>query len=252
MTPRDVSIAADLLLDARRTGVRLTSLPVPANPGTWDDAYAVQDHLVRKLGTRAGWKVGATTPDAEPFRAALTADTVFDGATRIPAQHFNVIGVEAELVYRFTRTLVARQQPYDYEEVLEAIGSVHAAIEIVDTRFVAWNSVDRLAQVADQMNHGALVAGSGRPDWREVDPVNEPVLLSIDGKPALETVGGNSAGDPLRMLVWLANIGARSLGGIKAGDLITTGSCTGTIFVEGPCRIAAEFPAVGRAVLEIV
>jgi 2-keto-4-pentenoate hydratase len=111
--------------------------------------------------------------------------------------------------------------------------------------------VDRLAQVADQMNHGALITGSGRPDWREVDPVNEPVSLSIDGKPALETVGGNSAGDPLRMLVWLANTGARSLGGIKAGDLITTGSCTGTIFVEGPCRIAAEFPAVGRAMLEI-
>ena len=50
------------------------------------------------------------------------------------------------------------------------------------------------------------------------------------------------------MLVWLANSGARSLGGIKAGDQITTGSCTGTIFVEGPCRIAAEFPAsAGRA-----
>jgi 2-keto-4-pentenoate hydratase len=246
-----VSIAADLLLDARRKGVRLTSLPAPANPVTWDDAYAIQDILVRKLGTRAGWKVGATTPEAEPFRAALTADTVFDGATRIPASHFNVIGVEAELVYRFTKTLIARQQPYGEDEVFDAVGSVHAAIEIVDTRFAAWNSVDRLAQVADQMNHGALVVGSGRPDWRDVDPVNEPVLLSIEGEPVSETVGGNSAGDPLRMLVWLANTGARSLGGIKAGDLITTGSCTGTIFVEGPCRIAAEFPTVGRAVLEI-
>ena len=134
-----------------------------------------------------------------------------------------MIGVEAELVYRFTSTLVARQQPYEDEEVLEAIGSVHAAIEIVDTRFAVWNSVERLAQVADQMNHGALITGSGRSDWREIDPVNEPVSLSIDGKPAFETVGGNSAGDPLRMLVWLANTGARSLGGIKAGDLITTG-----------------------------
>ena len=30
MTPRDISIAADLLLEARRTGVRLASLPAPA------------------------------------------------------------------------------------------------------------------------------------------------------------------------------------------------------------------------------
>ena len=134
---------------------------------------------------------------------------------------------------------------------LAAVGSIHAAIEIVDTRFAVWDSADRLSQIADQVNHGALIVGSGRTDWREVDPVHEPVTLWIDDKPAFETVGGNSAGDPVRMLVWLANTGARSLGGIKAGDEITTGSCTGTIFVEGPCRILAEFPGVGRAVLEI-
>jgi 2-keto-4-pentenoate hydratase len=64
-------------------------------------------------------------------------------------------------------------------------------------------------------------------------------------------MGGNSAGDPLRMLVWLANTGACSLGGIKAGDRITTGSCTGTIFVDEPCRITADFPGVGQAVLDI-
>ena len=76
MTPRDVSIAADLLLDARRKGVRLTSLPAPANPGSWDDAYAVQDHLVRKLGTRAGWKVGATTPEADRATSYIALDAL--------------------------------------------------------------------------------------------------------------------------------------------------------------------------------
>jgi 2-keto-4-pentenoate hydratase len=251
MTPRDVSIAAGLLLEARRTGVRLASLPAPAHPVTWDDAYAIQDLVTRQLGSRAGWKVGAATPDAEPFRAALTSNTVFDGATRMPASRFHVIGVEAELVYRFNKTLIARQQPYDADEVMAAVGSIHAAIEIVDTRFAAWDSTDRLSQIADQVNHGALIVGSGRTDWKEVDPVHEPVTLWIDDNPAWETVGGNSAGDPVRMLVWLANKGARSLSGIKAGDEITTGSCTGTVFVNGPCRIAAEFPGVGRAMLEI-
>jgi 2-keto-4-pentenoate hydratase len=212
---------------------------------------AIQDLVTRRLGTRAGWKVGATTPDAEPFRAALTSATVFGGVTRMPASRFNVIGVEAELVYHFDKTLIARQRPYEMDEVLAAIGSIHAAIEIVDTRFAVWDSADRLSQIADQVNHGTLIVGSGRTDWREVDPVHEPVTVSIDGKPTLQTEGGNSAGDPLRMLLWLASKGARSLGGIKAGDEITTGSCTGTIFVEGPCRITAEFSGVGRAVLEI-
>ena len=106
MTSCDISIAVSLLLKARRTGVRLAGLPMP---GPFR-------HLGRRLrhpGPRypparrpAGWKVGAATPEADPFRAALTADTLFDGDTRIPASRFNVIGVEAELVYRFN-------QPFD-------------------------------------------------------------------------------------------------------------------------------------------
>jgi 2-keto-4-pentenoate hydratase len=253
MSPCDVSSAVDLLLEARRTGVRPAGLPAPAQPATWDDAYAIQDEITRRIGIGdpVGWKVGATTPDAEPFRAALTADTVFDGEARLPASCFNVIGVEAELVYRFNSALPPRRQAYDIAEVMAAIGSIHAAIEIVDTRYAVWDSTDRLSQIADQVNHGALIVGSGRTDWGTVDPVHQPVSLQIDGKPAFQTVGGNSAGDPLRMLVWLANTGACSLGGIKAGDRVTTGSCTGTIFVKAPCRATAEFPGVGRAVLDI-
>ena len=109
--------------------------------------------------------------------------------------------------------------------------------------FAAWNSVERLAQVADQMNHGALVVGSGR-DRLAGGQSRQRAGGAFDRRQA--GIGdGQEETRPairLRMLVWLANTGARSLGGIKAGDLITTGSCTGTIFVEGPCRIAAEFP----------
>jgi 2-keto-4-pentenoate hydratase len=251
MNPCDVSSAVNLLLEARRTSVRPAGLPAPAQPATWADAYAIQDEVTRRIGDPVGWKVGAATPEADPFRAALTADTLFDGETSIAATHFNVIGVEAELVYRFNSALPRRRQPYDIDEVISVIGSIHAAIEIVDTRYAVWDSTDRLGQIADQVNHGALIVGSGRTNWRAVDPVSQPVTLRINGKPAFQTMGGNSAGDPLRMLVWLANTGACSLGGIKAGDRITTGSCTGTIFVDEPCRITADFPGVGQAVLDI-
>src|SRR3954469_15789565 len=115
MRPCDVSTAVDLLLEARRTGVRPACLPDAARPATWDDAYAIQDETIRRLGQLLGqpvaWKVGAVTPSAEPFRAALTSDTVFDGPTRLPASRFNVIGVEAELVYRFTSPLPPREPP---------------------------------------------------------------------------------------------------------------------------------------------
>lgn len=253
----DLNGAVAALLSARKGEGRPAALPEGSVPQSWEEAYAIQDEVARRLGPVKGWKVGAVTPEAEPFRGAIHAETIFEGETTLTAATFigpgfNVIGVEAELCYRFARDLPPRETPYTEEEVAAAIGSVHAAIEAVDTRYRDWNGTDRLSQVADQMNHGVLVVGEGRPDWAAIDPPSHPVALRIDGKPAAEGIGGNSAGHPMRMLVWMANVGARSLGGLRAGTLVTTGSTTGTIFVEPGCRVEAHFPDVGTAVLQLV
>jgi 2-keto-4-pentenoate hydratase len=207
--------------------------------------------VVRRGGPVAGWKVGARSASDEPFRGALNPDTVSFGPTRLPADRFNVIGVEGELVYRMARPLPPRDRPYSRDEVVAAIAAVHAAIEIVDTRFATFGSVDPLSQVADQMNHGALIVGSGRDAWHDIDPLGQAVTLHLDGKPAYTGTGGNSAGEPLRLIAWLANGGAHGLGGLKAGDVITTGSCTGTIFVKAGTHAVAAFPGIGTAELTV-
>jgi 2-keto-4-pentenoate hydratase len=250
-TACDVAAAADLLLEARRSHVWLRELPPEARPASMAEAYAVQDLLVQRMGGPVAWKVGSPTHTAEPARGALAANTVHQGPTQLPTGDFNVIGAEAELVYNFTSALPIRDEPYGMDEVLAAIGSIHAAIEIADTRYAVWKSVDQFSQMADQMSHGVLVVGTGRTDWRTVDPVNEPMTLWVGDKKEYEVVGGNSAGDPRRMLLWLANVGSRSLGGIKAGDQVTSGSTCGTIFVTAPCHLTAEFPGVGKAELRI-
>jgi len=42
---------------------------------------------------------------------------------------------------------------------------------------------------------------------------------------------------------------ARSLGGLRAGQWVTTGSCTGTALVAPGTEVVADFPGLGRAVL---
>ena len=78
-----------------------------------------------------------------------------------------------------------------------------------------------------------------------IDPLRQTVRLTLDGALRHEGVGGNSAGDNVRLLVWMANHGARSLGGLRAGQIVTTGSCSGTDFVEPGTRVRAEFPGIG-------
>lgn len=248
--PFSIDAAAAALLDARRSGTRLDALPEGARPGSEAEAYAVQDAVARALGPVAGWKVGAPGATATPARAALHAETIFETET-LPAALFHVIGAEAEIAYRFGRDLPPEAGPYDREAVLAAVATMHPAIEIADTRFSTFGAVDAPSQRADQQNHGVLVLGPGLTEWRGLDPVSQPVRLTLDGRVVHDKVGGNSAVDPVRLLVWLANEGARSLGGIRAGQVVTTGSCTGTDFVTAPTRMTAEFPGLGSVTLAI-
>lgn len=239
----------EALLEARRTRNWLTNLP--AIPADEAEAYAIQDEVARRLGPITAWKVGARTPEDEPFRAAINAATVFFDTERLPASMFNVIGMEAEIAYRFARDLPPRDEPYTREEVLDAVASVHPVFEIVDTRFTVFGGVERVCQMADQFSHGALIVGPAIADWRALEPLKERVVLTVDGQTVADKTAGNTGGEPVRMLVWMANVGARSLGGLKAGDVVTTGSSTGTDFVKPGSRIVASFGTMGTIALTV-
>jgi len=77
------------------------------------------------------------------------------------------------------------------------------------------------------------------------------VQLTIDGTVRFDGPGEDSAVGPGHFLVWMANHGAHAHGGLRAGHLVTTGSCTGTIFVEPGAHVSAVFPGLGAIDLTI-
>ena len=257
-TAFDPQACAAVLTMARQGRMpRPLDLPAALRPRDASQAYAVQDIVVRERGAIAGWKVGGASPQALPARAALTRDSVSvaqgSEAVRLPAAGFAVMGIEAELVYELGADLPPRERPYTEADVLRAVVSVRAAIEVCDTRFAAWAQQDAWSRLADQACHGALIVGSGTSDVTGVQPSAQAVVLSINGAAAVQHAEwSNPAGDPLRLLVWLANEGARSLGGLRAGQWVTTGSCSGTVMVAPGATVVAEFPGLGRAEVQMV
>lgn len=254
-TAFDPFASAALLTMARQGRMpRPLDLPAGLRPMDAAQAYAVQDAVVRERGEVAGWKVGAASPQALPARAALTRDSVWVAPAglpvRLPSAGFAVMGVEAELVYELGADLPERATPYSAAEVLQAVASVRAAIEVCDTRYAAWARQGEWSRLADQACHGALVVGSGTTDVAGVRPLEQSVSLAVNGAVVVQHAAwGNPAGDPLRLLLWLANVGARSLGGLRAGQWVTTGSCTGTVLVAPGTQVVADFPGLGSVEL---
>jgi 2-keto-4-pentenoate hydratase len=246
MTPDSLKRAAALLLEARGARRWLPALPEDCRPADLGDAYAIQRMVFSGLGSRAAaWKVGAGSPEAKPACAAIADATLFQNDAVLPADMFNLIGAEAEIAYRIGRDLPPRAQPYSLDEIKAAVESVHPVIEISDTRFVAWASQNRPSHVADQLNHGALIAGAGSATVADVDPARQRATMKVNGEVRADVVGGNPAGDPLRLLLWLANVGAQADGGLAAGAVVTTGSLTGVIFVTPPVVLTADLPGLG-------
>ncbi len=240
----DADTAARLLLEARRTRQPLAALPEHARPATDAQSYAIQDAQIRELGPIGGWKVGARTPETEPNCAPLPESLVLPSPQVFERARFALHLVEAEIAFELKSDLPPRSAPYTEEDVIAALRSVHATIEVLDSRYRDFRSVDGPSLLADFLSNGALVVGPGRRQDLRIDQTRTRLQLFYDDRLELEVTGGNTAGDVFRLLVWLANHATTRCGGLRAGEIVTTGSCIGARPAAPGTRVRAVFDGI--------
>jgi 2-keto-4-pentenoate hydratase len=215
-------------------------MPEGLRPPTLADAIAVQIATMREIGPIGGWKVGAANPEAVPTAAPLPASGVKPSpALATPRMRAS----ECEIGFRFGKSLLPRDTPFTRDEVLAAIASCHATIEVVDPRFRSNEGLDELTKLADLGIHGSLAVGKAAERWSPDMFATLPVIMAVDGVKRRELVGSNPGGsDLVRLLVWLANSDvARAAGGIEASQVVTTGSWTGLTLSPPGAYITARF-----------
>jgi 2-keto-4-pentenoate hydratase len=234
---------AAALLAAARTGPLLDRLPDDLQPQTSVDTYAIQSAIAARLGEKiAGWKV-ATMPGLGFCKAILLGSRVFgDGAT-IPARLMPMLGIEAEIAFRFDKPLPARAAAYTREEVAAAV-TAFPAIEVIDTRFRDFDGTPAIDRTADFMSNGGFVVGPDRPDWRNFDLAKLEASVIVNGKIAVRKAGGHAAGDAFIPAIDLAN-DLRGAGGTPVGMVVTTGTFTGVTKVKPGDRVEVAFTGFG-------
>jgi 2-keto-4-pentenoate hydratase len=240
-----IAQAASLLIDARRTGKLLDGLPTSCKPETLEDALAIQDATVVGLGeTVAGWK--ASIVDGRAVHGAIIGSRVFENGARVPAATMPLLGVEAEIAFRFTRDLPPGK--YSYDDVAGA-ATAFAAIEIVDSRFRTYPDLPMMDRNADCVSNGGFVHGPAAADWRSRDLANIAVTLAIGGQELARHNGGHAAGDPLLPAVALVNALPR---GVTAGQFVTTGTYTGLKFAKPRQTVSVTFAGFGAVEVSFV
>jgi 2-keto-4-pentenoate hydratase len=153
---------------------------------------------------------------------------------------------EPEFAFRMGANLPPRATPYAVDHVLDAVDSLHPAIEIPDSRFADFASAGEAQLIADNACAHLFVLGAPTTaNWRALDLVEERPKITLRGRQYVGH-GRNVLGDPRIALTWLANE-LRELGlTLRAGEVVTTGTCHPPLPIQSGDRFAADFGAIGK------
>jgi 2-keto-4-pentenoate hydratase len=255
MLERNQIVAASQTLhDHWRAGTKLAALDEPQRPRSRAEGYAIQAGIEKYSTTRLfGWKIAATSEAGQrhinvdgPMAGRILAETVIgDGGTASMAGNEMRVA-EPEFAFRMRVDLPARSTPYTVQQVLDAVDTLHPAIEIPDSRFSDFVGAGEAQLIADNACAHLFVLGPATTsDWRSLDLVEQRPVVTMRGRQFIGH-GKNVLGDPRIALAWLANE-LRQLGvTLKAGRVVTTGTCHAPLPIRAGDFCAVEFGVLGK------
>ncbi|KKW90778.1 2-keto-4-pentenoate hydratase [Sphingobium chungbukense] len=178
----------------------------------------------RIVGRKAGLtaravqqQLGVDQPD---FGVLFEDMQIADGGTLDPARSLQP-KVEAEIALVLGADLPdADTTP---QAVAAAVRSVHAAIEIVDSRIADWK-ISFADTVADNGSSAFFVMAEEGRSMAGTDLYAAGMVMEIDGRIASLGAGAAVLGHPLNAAAWLASTLAARGEPLKAGDILLTGA----------------------------
>jgi 2-keto-4-pentenoate hydratase len=249
-----IAAASRTLHDHWRAGTKLEGLEAPQRPRDRAEGYAIQAEIeTYSRGGLFGWKIAATSEAGQkhinvdgPMAGRILSETVIaDGGTASMAGNEMRVA-EPEFAFRMKTDLPPRSSPYTVQDVLDAVGTLHPAIEIPDSRFRDFVSAGAAQIIADNACAHLFVLGAPTTsNWRALDLVEEKPVITLRGK-TFTGHGKNVLGDPRIALTWLANE-LRQLGiTLRAGEVVTTGTCHPPLPIQSGDFLVADFDLLGK------
>jgi 2-keto-4-pentenoate hydratase len=264
MTIMDIRLQhelAGLLATLRRESRQQSGLDPRLVPTDRDAAYRVARLVEEQLGwTVGGWKIAGW---GEEMQRQLRTDApiygrVFEPMIR-PAPVSTEIArlcspiPEVEYQARLGADLPPRATLYTVEEVTEAVASLHPGIELAECRFVHDAAFPPLpAVLADGAGGSAIVYGPAIEDWKKRDIAGQEAVLLCNGTARRRGTAAAAIEHPMLPLAWLANELSRTGIGLRAGQMISTGTLTGMLRPKAGETYVADFGPFGQVTASYV
>ncbi|MFF1732168.1 2-oxo-hept-4-ene-1,7-dioate hydratase [Streptomyces sp. NPDC058247] len=259
LSERTVTDAAARLYEAEHTGVPIRQLSLQYPEMTVEDAYAVQRRTV-ELHTAAGRrvrgrKIGLTSRTmqrtvniTEPDYGVLYDDMFFDDGDTVPAGRYTLPRVEVELAFILGEDL--KGPDITRYDVLRATQFVTPALEILDARVQmkdpeTGHTRTIVDTIADNAADAGIVLGGRVVRPFDVDLRWVSALLSRNAVVEESGVAAAVLGHPANGVAWLAARLAGHGDGLRAGEVILSGSFTTPVHARPGDTFVADYGPLG-------
>ena len=209
-------------------------------------ALAIQQRVTELLALPiGGWKCSLPTPERPVAMAPIYAPTIFE---RSPCPILPIAGkacIEPEIAFVMARDLPPRSSPYSETEIRAAIREARMVLELIGPRYADPAAASFVELLADGVANQGLFAGPVVADALERPLDQLPITIDANAKHLHAAQGKHPDGHPLKPLVWLANFLAQRRDGLRAGQIVTTGSYCGVVDVPLTVELTVRFGDVG-------
>jgi 2-keto-4-pentenoate hydratase len=233
LSTRAVTDAAIELARRRRAGLHGPRLPDACRPADLADALAIQREVSTHMGDAVGGFKCGTPTDDRVVVAPIYSGTISTAAPCPVWAQNGQVRVEPELAFVLGQELPAREQVYSHAEIESAIDKVHLALELIDSRYDDQAELTFADRLADGLVNQGLWLGPEVP-WQQAYQAQAFSVEWSVGDGAVTTLTGRHPNDnPLLPLYWLVEHLRATGQGLKAGQVVITGSYAGTF----PCPV---------------
>jgi 2-oxopent-4-enoate/cis-2-oxohex-4-enoate hydratase len=230
-------------------------------PGiTLDDAYRIQLRMIqRRLDageTIIGKKIGVTSKVVmdmlkvnQPDFGQMTSGMVFNEGEAIRVDSMIAPRAEAEVAFILKHDLEG--PGVTAADVLRATECVLPCFEIVDSRIKDWK-IKIQDTVADNASCGVLTLGGVRRSPRDLDLALAGMVLEKNGELISTSTGAAVQGSPVNAVAWLANTLGRLGIGLKAGEVILSGSQSPLVPVKAGDSLVCAVGGLGSTSVRFI
>ena len=261
MNKQQIQACGDELFNAMTSRKVIRPLTETYTDISIDDAYHISLRMLEQrlaAGERViGKKIGVTSKAVQnmlnvhqPDFGYLTDKMAYSQGEEMPiSQLLMQPKAEGEIAFILKKDLMG--PGITNADVLAATECVMPCFEVVDSRIDNWQ-IKIQDTVADNASCGLFVLGDRAVDPRKVDLATCGMVVEKNGSVISTGAGAAALGSPVNCVAWLANtLGAFGIG-LKAGEVILSGSLVPLEPVKAGDFMSVSIGGIGSASVRFI